>query len=174
MVSNGATNADHYLDDYITFGASGTSECSDNLNIMIATCNDLGFSLNPSKISEPNTVMEYLGIVLDTDLLQARISADRLAEVLTELNQWHHRQTATKRQVLSLIGKLSFVSRVVRPGRTFIRRMISLALPTSEGNTDSRNSPRCGMVADIPSPMEWRVHVSPKPLGSQRRPASLH
>ena len=127
MESNGATNANHYLDDYITVGASGTSECADNLNTMISTCNDLGFSLNPSKISEPSTVMEYLGIVLDTDLLQARISADRLTEVLNELNQWRQRQTATKRQVLSLIGKLSFVSRVVRPGRTFIRRMLSIA-----------------------------------------------
>ena len=127
MLSNGATYSQHYLDDYITMGSTGTSECSDNLQIMMNTCSDLGFSLNPSKICEPNTTMEYLGIILDTDRLQARISSDRLEDVMSELLQWRHRQTATKRQILSLIGKLTFVSRVVRPGRTFVRRMISLA-----------------------------------------------
>ena len=127
MHHNGTTYSEQYLDDYVTMGDAGTAECLDNLNIMIRTCKDLGFSLNPSKICQPSTTMEYLGIVLDTDLLQARISSDRLEEVLTELLEWRKRKTATKRQILSLIGKLTFVSRVVRPGRTFVRRMISLA-----------------------------------------------
>ena len=127
MHVNGATFAEHYLDDYITMGAACSSECADNLQVMIDTCGDLGFSLNPKKMCQPTTVMEYLGIILDTDLLQARISSERLEEVLNELNEWRHRLTATKRQILSLVGKLTFVSRVVRPGRTFVRRMISLA-----------------------------------------------
>ena len=71
--------------------------------------------------------MEYLGIVLDTNLMQARISEERLKDILKELHQWEHKTSATKREVLSLVGKLQFVSRVVRPGRTFVRRMISLA-----------------------------------------------
>ena len=127
MLTNGATYAEHYLDDYITMGAAGTDECLNNLNTMMDTCSDLGFSLNPNKICQPSTVMEYLGIILDTNLLQARISSERLEEVLTELTEWKQRTMATKRQILSLIGKLTFVSRVVRPGRTFVRRMISLA-----------------------------------------------
>ena len=32
-----------------------------------------------------------------------------------------------KRELLSIIGKLIFISRVVRAGRTFVRRMIDLA-----------------------------------------------
>lgn len=127
MLLNGATYTKHYLDDYITMGEAGTDECSTNLQIMMDTCSDLGFSLNPSKVTQPNAVMEYLGIILDTNLMQARISTERLANVLSELNTWCHRTTATKRQILSLIGKLTFVSRVVRPGRTFVRRMISIA-----------------------------------------------
>ena len=127
MKRNGCTYAEHYLDDYVTIGAADTNECLDNLTIMKDTCHDLGFSLNPSKVTSPNTVMEYLGIVIDTDLMQARISSDRLNDVLSELETWKSRHTATKRQILSLIGKLTFVSRVVRPGRTFVRRMISLA-----------------------------------------------
>lgn len=127
MHANGASYADHYLDDYVTMGKAGTTECATNLRIMMDTCHDLGFSLNPAKISEPSPVMEYLGIVLDTNLMQARISQERLQEVMSELLQWKQRRHATKRNILSLIGKLTFISRVVRPGRTFIRRMIALA-----------------------------------------------
>ena len=156
MCSNGATYAEQYLDDYITMGAAGTTECADNLHTMMNTCHDLGFTLNPSKICQPSTVMEYLGIILDTDLLQARISADRLEEVMSELNQWRHRQTATKRQILSLIGKLTFVSRVVRPGRTFTRRMISLASKIPHLHHQVH------LTKDFKLDVQWWLHYLPQ------------
>ena len=127
MHYRGASYAENYLDDYITMGDAGSDECQRNLDIMIDTCDDLGFTLNPDKVCQPSTVMTYLGIELDTDVFEARITQDRLQEVLSELKEWSTRVTATKRQILSLVGKLQFVSRVVRPGRTFLRRMISLA-----------------------------------------------
>ena len=43
---------------------------------------------------------------------------------MEELKKWSERRTAKKRDVLSLIGKLMFVSRVVRSSRTFVRRLI--------------------------------------------------
>ena len=46
---------------------------------------------------------------------------------MAELYQWHQRATATKRDMLSLVGKLIFVSRVVKAGRTFVRRMLDQA-----------------------------------------------
>ena len=156
MHTNGATYAEHYLDDYITMGTANSSECADNLQIMIDTCGDLGFSLNPNKLCHPSTVMEYLGIVLDTDLFQARISSERLTEVLTELYEWRHRQSATKRQILSLVGKLTFVSRVVRPGRTFIRRMISLASKLPHLHY------RVQLTHDFQMDVDWWLHYLPQ------------
>ena len=124
MHYKGASYAENYLDDYITMGKASSDECQRNLNIMIDTCDDVGFTLNPDKICQPSSVMTYLGIELDTDLFEARITQDRLQEVMCELDQWRSKTVATKRQILSLVGKLQFVSRVVRPGRTFVRRMI--------------------------------------------------
>ena len=128
MLYGGASYIDQYLDDFITMGPAGSSECQSNLGIMLETFQRLGFSVNPQKVSkEPTTVLEFLGIVIDTNLLQLRISKDRLDAVMEELLQWKSRTSAKKRNILSLIGKLTFVSRVVRSGRTFVRRLIDTA-----------------------------------------------
>ena len=127
MLYAGATHVDQYLDDYITIGRAGTDECQHNLEIMLSTFEDLRFSVNPQKVSAPTTVLEFLGIVIDTDLMQLRISRERLESVMEELQHWQGRTHAQKRDILSIIGKLTFVSRVVRCGRTFVRRMIDTA-----------------------------------------------
>ena len=123
----GVSYVDHYLDDYITAGKAGSNECANNLQVMCDVCEDLGFSLNPSKVVPPTTVLEFLGIILDTDRMEMRISEERLADILHELHHWENRHKCTKRELLSIIGKLLFVARVVRPGRTFVRRMIDLS-----------------------------------------------
>ena len=80
-----------------------------------------------SKTVSPTTTMEFLGIELDTIKMELRISDVRLCEIMTELQCWKHRTVCKKCELLSIIGKLIFISRVVRAGRTFVRRMIDLA-----------------------------------------------
>ena len=41
--------------------------------------------------------------------------------------RWRERKASRKRDVLSLIGSLSHACKVVRPGRTFLRRLIDLS-----------------------------------------------
>ena len=122
---------------------------------MLDTCHDLGFGVNPDKVTEPNTVMEYLGIVLDTDLMQARISQERLDDIMAELEQWHNRSSASKRQILSLVGKLQFVSRVVRPGRTFLRRMISASKQVPHLHQHVR------LTTEFQQDVQWWLHFLP-------------
>lgn len=127
MIYRGTTDVDHYLDDYITLGPPETEICENNLNVMLEVCQDVGFAVNPNKVVLPCTVLEFLGIIIDTHKMELRISQDRLEAVVTELKKWKNQTKAQKRGILSLIGKLSFVSRVVRSGRTFLRRMIDLS-----------------------------------------------
>jgi hypothetical protein len=126
MLENGVTDVDHYLDDYLTAGPPDSPVCANNLEIMLATCKTTGFRVNPRKVEGPAAILEFLGIIIDTIRQELRISAERLAEVMAELSQWAGRKKGTKRELLSLIGKLTFVSRVVKSGRTFVRRMIEL------------------------------------------------
>ena len=127
MKANGSSEVLHYLGDYFTCGQAGTKECRENLDIMLDTCGELGFSVQPTKVEPPTSSLEILGIVVDTDLKQLRISQDRLAEIMNELHHWSNRKYCKKRELLSLIGKLSFVSSVVKSGRTFTRRLIDLS-----------------------------------------------
>ena len=127
MLYKGATFVDHYLDDYVTVGPPGSTECNDNLQIMLHTFDSLGFSVNPKKVASGSAVMEFLGIVIDSNRMELRISPERLESVMEELYKWQAKKSAKKREMLSLIGKLSFVCRVVQSGRTFLRRMIDLA-----------------------------------------------
>lgn len=124
MKYKGVSDVEHYLDDYITIGPPESTRCRDNLDLMIDTCHEVGFEINFSKVVGPSTCIEFLGIILDTDLMQLRISEERLNHILEELSCWRGRKRATKREILSLIGKLIFISRVVRSGRTFVRRLI--------------------------------------------------
>ena len=43
------------------------------------------------------------------------------------MERWAQRKACRKRELLSLIGKLSHACKVVRVGRTFLRRMIALS-----------------------------------------------
>ena len=127
MKCKGASIVEHYLDDYFTCGSSKSNECHNTVQIMIDACNETGFEVNPSKVVYPTTELEFLGIVIDSNSMELRISEQRLQDVYDELIKWNDRKQCTKRQLLSLIGKLTFISRVVKPGRIFVHRMIELS-----------------------------------------------
>ncbi len=127
MIDRGVHYVDHYLDDFITVGAPGTPECQNNLDIMLQVCEDVGFAVNPKKVHPATTELEFLGIIIDTEKMELRISNDRLEEVLEVIQQWRGKRRGKKRELLSLIGKLSFVTRVVAHGRSFLRRFIDTA-----------------------------------------------
>ncbi len=75
----------------------------------------------------PSTTLTFLGIQLDSIAMRASITSDRKQELLDALRLIAFRHTCTKQELLSLIGKLSFATKVVSPGRIFLRRLIDLS-----------------------------------------------
>lgn len=132
MLNNGVTYVDHYLDDYFTIGPPGSPICASNMAIMLDTCRKANFEISssPGKVVWPSTVIEFLGFILDSERMEIRISEARKQEIMQELISFLALSHCTKRHLLSLIGKLGFASRVVRAGRTFIRRLIQVASST--------------------------------------------
>jgi hypothetical protein len=119
-----------YVDDFLII-ADSESICHDSLQIMIDTCKKAGFDIQPSKVVMPSRVVEFLGVVIDTQLGVLRISEDRMQEVKTELARWRGVRKTSKRKLLRLIGRLAFVARVVRYGRAFIARLIGVSKTVS-------------------------------------------
>jgi len=114
----------HYLDDFFTAGPPGSPVCKNNIQTMLTICDKLGPPVKPEKVEGPTTLMEFLGILLDSINMTAGISPARKAELTAELLDMASRMKCRKRNLLSLIGKLSFACKVVPAGRIFLRRLI--------------------------------------------------
>ena len=119
----------HYLDDFLimTPPSSASHVCLDKLNTIMEVCSQLGIPLAMEKLEGPSQSLTFLGIVLDTQLMEARLPEDKLSRIRTQLATWLGRRKATKREILSLVGLLQHATKVVRPGRTFVSRMYNTA-----------------------------------------------
>ena len=79
------------------------------------------------KVDGPATVLVFLGLILDSLRQEIRLPPEKLQDMLQELTIWLAKCSTTKRELLSLIGKLSFAARAVPAGRLFLRRLIHLS-----------------------------------------------
>ena len=81
----------------------------------------------PHKTEGPSTSIAFLGIVVDTERSELRLPSDKLSRLRSLVAEWKGKKSCCKRQLLSLIGQLQHACKVVRVGRTFLRRMSTVA-----------------------------------------------
>ena len=79
-------------------------------------CKETGIPLEEAKFEGPATVIEFLGIELDTEALEIRLSQAKLQTLVHLLSQWRRKKVVRKRDLLSIIGSLSHACKVVKPG----------------------------------------------------------
>ncbi len=85
----------------------------------------LGFELNYKKLVAPTTRLVFLGIQFDTESCEISLPQEKLTDIISVTGSFLDRTRATKRQLQSLAGKLNFAAKVVRGGRTFLRRILN-------------------------------------------------
>ena len=124
MWANGIKDLLHYLDNYFAAGPTGTGQCQHNISTMVQVCRDLGFVVNPAKVTSPSSVTNFLGIDIDSSQGVACIDPKHLQVIMQELSGFCQTKLATKHKILSLIGKLHFVCSVCPPDRAFLCHMI--------------------------------------------------
>ena len=107
-------------------GSQQSPTCANYLTA-IMTCSLLGIPLALEKVEDPSHCLTFLGITLDTRLMQARLPNDKLKQIRLQVAAWLSFKKATKREILSLVGLQQHASKVVVPGRTFVSRMYSAA-----------------------------------------------
>jgi len=84
------------------------------------------------KVEGPSTVLPFLGIMLDTMAMEARLPEEKLHKLRNEVAEWVDRTDAKKREILSLVGSLQHATKVVRCGRAFVSRMYATAAKLRE------------------------------------------
>ncbi len=127
MQQKGVSVVFHYVDDFITLEAPRSAECSSNNVIMHETCEHLGLSPEPEKDEGPDTAISFTGTEIDSIAMELKLPAEKLSRLKAELGYWRKRRACKKRELLSLLGLLAHASKVVRAGRTFVRRLIDLS-----------------------------------------------
>ena len=149
MTRRGTSWAIHYIDDFLTMGRPGSTECEVNMEIMQQTADLAGLPLEPSKSVGPVTSLTFLGIEIDSTENSLRLPADKLETIKHSLGRWRGLKACRKRDLLSLIGSLSHACKVVRPGRAFLRRLIDLSTSAKQLDHFIR------LNADARSDIEW-------------------
>ena len=117
MQRRGIKDLFHYIDDFITVGGPGSSECASNVQIMKRTCSDTGTPIELDKCEGPATLISFLGLELDSEAQEVRLPREKLSQLLSLLHAWRGRKACRKRELLSRIGSLSHACKAVRPGR---------------------------------------------------------
>jgi hypothetical protein len=134
LAQAGVTSLTRYVDDFL-LGARTALTCRLVRNTALEVCAQLGLPVSQKKLlteGNPSTHAIFLGILLDTVSMTASLSPERLLAITDTLQLWAGKSTCSKTELQSLIGVLSFAAKVVRPGRIFLRRMISLlSIPSS-------------------------------------------
>ena len=117
----------HYLDDFFIAGPAADPSCARQLQCFLRVAAQLGVRVAMEKVEGPSTTLTLLGLLLDSTRQEISLPPAKLSDILQELDLWSTRRSTTKRELLSLIGKLAFAARDVPAGRLFLRRLISLS-----------------------------------------------
>ena len=99
--------------------------------------------------------MVCLGVEVDSDHFTLSVTETRVKDLLSELSSWSSCESYTLKQLQSLLGKLSFVTACVKPGRIFMSRLLNSlrAFPSTRA--------RLPVSADMKADIAWWLDFLP-------------
>ena len=128
MVRKGFKGTVAYIDDFFITAAT-YDECNHWLSVLIRLVRKLGFYVSWKKTVGPTQRLTFLGVQIDTTNCSLSLDNDKLSKLHTQLLAFRKRKRASKQQLQSLLGSLSWASNVIRGGRFFLRRVINTMQP---------------------------------------------
>ena len=72
---------------------------------MLSLCDRIGAPVKTEKVERPTACLTFLGIVLNTDSMEASISSECKASLLTAIHYFCTLKEYAKHELLSLIGR---------------------------------------------------------------------
>ena len=136
------------LDDFM--GISAPRTAFDNYALTGSLLQALGLQESSHKACPPSTWVTCLGVLFNTTTFTMSVTPDRLLELQTDLlPKWLTKRSATKTELQSLIGKLAFVSKCIRPGRLFLTHILDTL------RSLRRNQHRFKLSAEFRKDIRW-------------------
>ncbi len=116
-------SAENYIDDF--GGCERAALAWEAFAALHSLFQLLGVEEAENKAVAPNVCMIFLGIQFNTIDMTMSIDSGRLTQISEELDSWLGKETATRKELESLIGQLNFVAKCVRPSRVFMARLFN-------------------------------------------------
>jgi hypothetical protein len=127
----------HYIDDYITISVASQPLAQLDYDKVIKMFKKLKINLSVEKLQKPATRIEFLGLIIDSNLMQVELPSDKLIRYRAILLKWRTKIFCTIKELQSLVGKLVFASYAIQHGRSFYRRLLDLLKKSNESDTFS-------------------------------------
>ena len=109
----------YYLDD---FGSADEPQKADKaFETLSRLLENLNIDESNEKACKPNMV--FLGTLFDTIDMTISVPEEKKYEIMNLLPIWMHKQTISKKQLQSIIGKLQYIAHCGRSGRIFTSRL---------------------------------------------------
>ena len=141
----------HYIDDFVVLGAGDSDQCIHGLTTLIQSCESLGCLIAAEKTEGPATRLAVLGIEFDSVAMEMRLPDEKLQWIRSMLGSWKSKRTCRRKELESLVGLLQHASKVVRPGRIFLRRLYTLLSQTHQ----FRGHYTVRLNAECQADLEW-------------------
>lgn len=127
----GVQNILHLLDDFLTIDHP-TADGQQTMKTMLNIFEMLNIPIASHKTVGPVQCLEYLGIILDSFNMEARLPRDKVIRICNFISKLSSKKKCTKRELLQLLGHLNFASRVILPGRSFVSYLIKLSTTVND------------------------------------------
>ncbi len=125
-------------------GNPGLDQCEVDLQRLLGVFSKLNVPVAMEELEGPTTCLSFLGIELDSMQMCLRLPQEKLRALLS---QWGGMKFCQVGELRSLTGKLQHTCKVVRPGRTFLRRLLK--------GTKSRRQPFVRLNVAFHSDFAW-------------------
>ena len=119
-----------YIDDFFIVSTADGAE--HHFQALLNLLDELGLPMDPEKRKPPFRAVACLGIHIDNNTLS--IDKDKMQEIYQECLTVSTKTTLTKKNFRSLLGKLIYLHKCIKPVRTFVNRILALI----RGNHGSR------------------------------------
>jgi hypothetical protein len=120
-----------YIDDFVCV-ADDEISCLACYHALIELIESLGLEVNYNKVCLPQRVITFLGVVIDCNRRSLSLPDFKIQELKVLLSKLFNKKKVTKLELQKILRKLNWASRVIKGGRTFMRRLIDLSCKPRE------------------------------------------
>ena len=141
-----------YIDDYMAVVPRARAGAT--FQRMHTLLQDLGLPVNMDKFTPPTKRLACLGIEVDIEANILCIAPDKLDEIYQECLLVRKKTHLTKKQFQSLLGKLLYIQKCVKPSSIFVNRILAFFRSHAVGK-------RIQLTGEFYQDLDWFVKFLP-------------